>query len=77
LALAAARAPSRAAWAQALAGGLVLGASLYLSFGLAAAGLIALAVVNSAATTATPTAATARTRSTPAQPSRARCTTTT
>ncbi len=45
LALAAARAPSRTAWAQALAGGLVLGLSLYLSFGFTAIGLLALTVV--------------------------------
>ncbi|MGY1753677.1 hypothetical protein [Blastococcus sp. SYSU D01042] len=45
LALAAARAPSRTASLQALAGGLVLGLSLYLSFGLTAAGLLALTVV--------------------------------
>ena len=45
LALAAARAPSRTGDAQALAGGLVLGGSLYLSFGLTAAGLLALTVV--------------------------------
>ncbi len=45
LALAAARAPSRTRAALALAGGVVLGGSLYLSFGLAAAGLVALAVV--------------------------------
>ena len=45
LALAAARAPSRAGCGAALAGGLLLGLSLYLSFGLTAAGLIALAVV--------------------------------
>ncbi len=45
LALAAARAPARAGHAQALAGGVLLGLSLYLSFGLAAAGLLALTVV--------------------------------
>ncbi|SOC50385.1 hypothetical protein SAMN05660748_3133 [Blastococcus aggregatus] len=45
LALAAVRAPSRTRAALALAGGVVLGVSLYLSFGLAAAGLVALAVV--------------------------------
>lgn len=45
LALAAARAPSRAGYAQALGGGLLLGLSLYLSFGLTAAGLLALTVV--------------------------------
>jgi hypothetical protein len=45
LALAAARTPSRAGYLQALAGGLLLGGSLFLSFGLTAAGLIALAVV--------------------------------
>ncbi len=45
LALAAARAPSRAGYGQALAGGVVLGLSLYLSFGLTAAGLLALTVV--------------------------------
>ncbi|RBY76190.1 hypothetical protein DQ239_14425 [Blastococcus sp. TF02-09] len=45
LALAAARAPSRAGNVRALAGGLLLGGSLYLSFGLAAAGLLALTAV--------------------------------
>ncbi|WP_051516105.1 hypothetical protein [Candidatus Blastococcus massiliensis] len=45
LALAAARAPSRTGYAQALAGGVLLGLSLYLSFGLTAAGLLALTVV--------------------------------
>ncbi|MBJ7453692.1 MAG: hypothetical protein JHC71_16650, partial [Blastococcus sp.] len=45
LALAAARAPSRTGDVQALAGGLVLGLALYLSFGLTAAGLLALTVV--------------------------------
>jgi len=45
LALAAARAPSRAGSALALAAGIVLGSSLYLSFGLTAAGLLALTVV--------------------------------
>ena len=45
LALAAARGPSRAGYLQALAGGLVLGGSLFLSFGLTAAGLLALTVV--------------------------------
>ncbi len=45
LALAAARAPSRTAYGQALAGGLLLGLSLYLSFGLTAAGLLALTAV--------------------------------
>ncbi|MBN1093422.1 hypothetical protein JKP75_13140 [Blastococcus sp. TML/M2B] len=45
LALAAARFPARAGWVRALAGGVLLGLSLYLSFGLAAAGLLALTVV--------------------------------
>jgi hypothetical protein len=45
LALAAARGPSPAAYLRALAGGLLLGLSLFLSFGVAAAGLLALAVV--------------------------------
>jgi hypothetical protein len=45
LALAAARTPSRAGHAMALAAGVVLGLALYLSFGLAAAGLLALTVV--------------------------------
>ncbi len=45
LALAAARTPSRTARLQVLAGGVLLGLSLYLSFGLTAAGLIALAAV--------------------------------
>jgi hypothetical protein len=45
LALAAARAPSRAGYAPALAGGVLLGVSLYLSFGLTAAGLLALTAV--------------------------------
>ena len=45
LALAAVRGPSPAGYARALAGGLLLGLSLYLSFGLTAAGLLALAVV--------------------------------
>lgn len=45
LATAARRGRGRAAGVRALAGGLLLGGSLFLSFGLAAAGLIALAVV--------------------------------
>jgi hypothetical protein len=45
MALGAARAPARAGYAVALSGGLVLGSSLYLSFGLTAAGLLALTVV--------------------------------
>jgi hypothetical protein len=45
LALAAARGPSPAAYLRAGAGGLLLGLSLFLSFGLTAAGLLALAVV--------------------------------
>ena len=45
LALAAVRGPSRAGRLQALAGGLLLGLSLFLSYGLTAAGLIALGVV--------------------------------
>jgi hypothetical protein len=48
LALAAARAPSPAYAVRALTGGLLLGLSLYLSFGLTAAGLLALAVVHQA-----------------------------
>lgn len=45
LATAAARAPGRGADLRALAGGLVLGLALFLSFGLTALGLVALAVV--------------------------------
>lgn len=45
LALAAVRGPLPAGYLQALAGGLLLGLSLFLSFGLTAAGLLALAVV--------------------------------
>jgi hypothetical protein len=45
LALGASRGPSRAGCARALAGGLLLGLSLFLSFGLTVAGLLALAVV--------------------------------
>ncbi|SFF13468.1 hypothetical protein [Blastococcus tunisiensis] len=45
LALAAARGPSRAGYLRAAAAGLLLGLSLFLSFGLTAAGLLALAVV--------------------------------
>lgn len=45
LATAAARAPGRSADLRALAGGLLLGGALFLSFGLAALGLVALAVV--------------------------------
>jgi hypothetical protein len=45
LALAAARGPSPAGHLRALAGGLLLGLSLFLSFGLTAAGLLAFAVV--------------------------------
>ena len=45
LALAAARGPSPAGLLRALAGGLLLGLSLYLSFGLTVAGLLTLAVV--------------------------------
>ena len=45
LATAAARAPGRAADLRALAGGLLLGTALFLSFGLTPLGLVALAVV--------------------------------
>lgn len=45
LAVAAARAPGRGAVGSALAGGLLLGLALHLSFGLASLGLLALAVV--------------------------------
>jgi len=45
LATAAARAPGRAADLRALAGGLLLGGALFLSFGLTALGLVVLAVV--------------------------------
>ena len=45
LATAAARAPGRAADARALAGGLLLGLALFLSFGLTALGLVVLVVV--------------------------------
>jgi len=45
LATAAARAPGRGADLRALGGGLLLGVALFLSFGLAALGLVALAVV--------------------------------
>ena len=45
LATAAARAPGRGADARALGGGLVLGVALFLSFGLAALGLVAVVVV--------------------------------
>jgi hypothetical protein len=45
LATAAARAPGRGADVRAAAGGLVLGLTLFLSFGLAVLGLVALAVV--------------------------------
>ena len=45
LATAAARAPGRGADLRALGGGLLLGLALFLSFGLAALGLVALAVV--------------------------------
>ena len=45
LATAAARSPGRGADARALAGGLLLGLALFLSFGLAALGLVALTVV--------------------------------
>jgi hypothetical protein len=45
LATAAARAPGRSADLRALAGGLLLGLALFLSFGLAALGLVALVVV--------------------------------
>jgi methylthioxylose transferase len=45
LCLGAARGATRTGYASALAGGLLLGLSLFLSFGLTAAGLIALAVV--------------------------------
>jgi methylthioxylose transferase len=45
LAVAAARAPGRGADLRALAGGVLLGAALFLSFGLAALGLVGLVVV--------------------------------
>jgi hypothetical protein len=45
LALAAVRGPSPAGYLRAIAGGLLLGLSLFLSFGLTATGLLALAVV--------------------------------